>query len=105
MNESNLTTIEQIEVFLEGVQNVEFQVIPLGRRVDQHFAFRDAVEKGRRVLVVDDVLATGGTLAGACRLIEKVGGVVAGCACVVELGFLKGRARLKGRDLYTIVRY
>jgi adenine phosphoribosyltransferase len=66
---------------------------------------RDAVEKGRRVLVVDDVLATGGTLAGACRLVEKVGGVIAGCACLVELSFLKGRARLKGRDLFCIVRY
>lgn len=66
---------------------------------------RDAVEKGRRVLVVDDLLATGGTLAGACKLVEKVGGVVAGCACLVELSFLKGRARLKGRDVFSIVRY
>jgi adenine phosphoribosyltransferase len=66
---------------------------------------RDAVEKGRRVLVVDDLLATGGTLAGACKLVEKVGGVVAGCACLVELSFLKGRARLKGRDFFCIVRY
>jgi adenine phosphoribosyltransferase len=66
---------------------------------------RDAIEKGRRVLVVDDLLATGGTLAGACKLVEKVGGVVAGCACLVELAFLKGRARLKGRDFFCIVRY
>jgi len=66
---------------------------------------RDAVEKGRRVLVVDDVLATGGTLVGACKLVEKLGGVVAGCACLVELSFLKGRARLKGRDLFCLVRY
>ncbi len=66
---------------------------------------RDAVEKGRRVLVVDDVLATGGTLAGACRLVEKLGGVVAGCACLVELTFLKGRARLKGRDVFSLVSY
>ena len=66
---------------------------------------RDAVEKGLRVLVVDDVLATGGTLAGACRLVEKLGGVVAGCACLVELTFLKGRARLKGRDVFSLVSY
>ncbi len=66
---------------------------------------RDAVEKGRRVLVVDDVLATGGTMAGACKLVEKVGGVVAGCACLVELGFLNPRKKLKGRDIFAIVRY
>ena len=65
---------------------------------------RDAVVKGERVLVVDDLLATGGTLAGSCRLIEKVGGVVAGCACVVELSFLNGTRKLKGRDFYAIVR-
>jgi adenine phosphoribosyltransferase len=66
---------------------------------------KDAVDKKQRVLIVDDLLATGGTLQGACRLVEKVGGVVAGCACVLELGFLNGRKRLKGRDVFAIVRY
>ncbi len=66
---------------------------------------KDAVEKGQRVLVVDDLLATGGTLTGACRLVEKVGGIVAGCGVVVELAFLKGRKKLKGRDLFSLVTY
>lgn len=66
---------------------------------------RDAVDKGQRILVVDDLLATGGTLVGTCKLIEKMGGKVAGCACVVELGFLKGRKRLGDRDVFSIVNY
>lgn len=66
---------------------------------------KDAVKKGQRVLIVDDVLATGGTLVGACKLVEKVGGVVAGNACLIELTFLKGLPKLKGRDFYSIVQY
>jgi len=66
---------------------------------------RDAVKKGQRVLVVDDVLATGGTLIGACKLVEKVGGVVAGSTCLLELSFLNGLKKLKGRDFYSIVQY
>jgi len=66
---------------------------------------KDAVDKGQRVLVVDDLLATGGTLVGTCKLIEKMGGKVAGCACVVELGFLRGRKRLGDRDIFSIVNY
>ena len=66
---------------------------------------KDAVKKGQRVLVVDDVLATGGTLVGACKLVEKVGGVVAGSACLIELAFLNGLKKLKGRDFYSIVQY
>src|SRR2546421_286041 len=66
---------------------------------------KDAVKKGQRVLVVDDVLATGGTLVGACKLVEKVGGVVAGAACLIELTFLKGLPKLKGRDFYSVVQY
>jgi len=66
---------------------------------------RDAVKKGQRVLVVDDVLATGGTLVGACKLVEKVGGVVAGSTCLLELTFLNGQKKLQGRDFYSIVQY
>ena len=66
---------------------------------------RDAVGRGDRVLLVDDVLATGGTMAAACKLVEKGGGRVAGAACVVELTFLEGRKKLKGRDVFSIVGY
>ena len=65
----------------------------------------DAIQKGQRVVVVDDLLATGGTLAGTCALIEKVGGIVAGCACLIELDFLKGRDKVKGKDVFSIVHY
>jgi adenine phosphoribosyltransferase len=66
---------------------------------------KDAVKKGQRVLVVDDVLATGGTMVGACKLVEKVGGVVAGAACLIELSFLNGVQKLKGRDFFSIIKY
>ena len=66
---------------------------------------KDAVKKGQRVLVVDDVLATGGTMVGACKLVEKVGGVVAGATCLIELTFLNGLKKLKERDFYSIVQY
>jgi adenine phosphoribosyltransferase len=66
---------------------------------------KDAVGKGQRVLIVDDLLATGGTMIGAAKLIEKMDGVVAGCAVVVELSFLDGRKKLGKRDYFTIVKY
>jgi adenine phosphoribosyltransferase len=54
----------------------------------------DAIEKGRRVVLVDDLLATGGTMAAAVTLLEQVGAIVPAAACIVELTFLKGRKRL-----------
>ncbi len=54
----------------------------------------DAVEKGQRVVVLDDLLATGGTMAAAIQLFRNVGATVAGAACIIELTFLKGRAKL-----------
>lgn len=73
--------------------------------VDHLEIHKDAIPKGRRVLVVDDVLATGGTMAGTCKLVRKVGGVVAGCAVLVELDFLRGRKKLKGHDVFALVNY
>ena len=66
---------------------------------------RDAIAPGDRVLIVDDVLATGGTAAATIRLVEKLGGEVCGLAFVIELGFLGGRARLEGRDALSLVFY
>jgi adenine phosphoribosyltransferase len=66
---------------------------------------RDAIRPGQRVLVHDDLLATGGTAAAKCQLVEELGGVVAGIAFVVELTFLPGRARLDGRDVLALVSY
>ena len=63
----------------------------------------DAVGKGERVLVVDDLLATGGTMAASCDLVEAIGGEVAGCAFVVELGFLPGREKLGNRRIEALI--
>ena len=65
---------------------------------------KDAIEKGEKVLLFDDLLATGGTAKAACNLIEKAGGVVAGIAFVIELtGSLHGRDKLVGYDTYSLV--
>jgi len=66
---------------------------------------KDAVKKGQRVLIVDDLLATGGTLQATCKLVEKLGGKVAGILVLIELSFLKGREKLRGYDLYSLVKY
>jgi adenine phosphoribosyltransferase len=66
---------------------------------------RDAVDPGDRVLIVDDVIATGGTALAAARLVERLGGTVAGIACLIELEFLGGRKRVDGYDLFSLVRY
>jgi adenine phosphoribosyltransferase len=66
---------------------------------------RDAIHPGERVLVVDDVLATGGTASAAVKLVEGLGGVVAGLGFLIELEFLRGRQRLGERDLVSLVTY
>jgi adenine phosphoribosyltransferase len=64
----------------------------------------DAITPGEAVYVVDDVLATGGTAAAACRLVDRLGGAIAGLAFVVELGFLEGRAKLpKEHDVLALI--
>jgi adenine phosphoribosyltransferase len=66
---------------------------------------KDAVTPGQKVLIVDDLLATGGTIKAACKLVEKLGGKVAGILIMIELGFLNGRDKLKDYDLFTLIRY
>jgi adenine phosphoribosyltransferase len=65
----------------------------------------DGLFPGARVLVIDDLLATGGTFAAACQLIEKAGGKVACCAVLLELLFLKGRDKLQPHEVYSILQY
>jgi adenine phosphoribosyltransferase len=64
---------------------------------------RDAIHPGERILVVDDVLATGGTASAACRLVEALGGVVVGLGFILELAALGGRDQLEGRDVVSLV--
>ena len=66
---------------------------------------KDAVKPGERVLIVDDLLATGGTVSAAMELVEKLGGHIAGIAFLVELTFLKGREHLKGHDVFALIKY
>jgi adenine phosphoribosyltransferase len=65
----------------------------------------DAIDSGSRVLVHDDLLATGGTASALCELVEQLGGVVVGCAFLIELAFLEGRATLAGRDVRSLLSY
>jgi adenine phosphoribosyltransferase len=65
----------------------------------------DAVASGRRVLVHDDLLATGGTAAALCDLVEQLGGEVAGCGFLIELAYLNGRERLAPREVHALITY
>ncbi len=66
---------------------------------------KDAIKPGERVLIVDDLLATGGTVSAAIELVETLGGHIAGIAFLVELTFLKGRDHLKGHDVFALIKY
>ena len=65
----------------------------------------DGIAPGSAVLMVDDLLATGGTMAAGCQLVEQAGGRVTGCAFLVELAFLSGRDKLAGHDVYSLMAY
>jgi adenine phosphoribosyltransferase len=73
--------------------------------VDALEVHADAIPEGSRVLVHDDLLATGGTASALCGLVERAGGVVAGCAFVIELAFLGGRRQLEGYDVHSLISY
>ena len=84
------------------VSSVEYE---LEYGVDTLEMHADAVRGGARVLVHDDLLATGGTARAVCGLVEQAGGVVAGCAFVIELAFLGGRERLAEYDVHSLLSY
>jgi adenine phosphoribosyltransferase len=84
------------------VNSVEY-VLEYG--VDALEVHRDALAGGARVLVHDDLLATGGTARALCELVEQAGAVVAGCCFVLELAFLGGRERLAPHDVHSLVVY
>ena len=71
-------------------------------RVEIH---KDAIEPGDRVLLVDDLLATGGTMAACCRLVRALGGEIVGVAVLIELAFLNGRSLLSDYPFHSILRY
>src|SRR5947208_3241622 len=86
------SAVERIEYALEyGMDAVEVH--------------RDAIEPGHIVLIIDDVLATGGTAAAAAKLVEKLGGKVAALSFVIELDFLKGREKLGGHRIESLLHY
>lgn len=66
---------------------------------------KDAIKPGQKVLIVDDLLATGGTVEAAIKLVENLGGIVSGLAFLIELDDLKGREKLKGYDILTLMKY
>ena len=66
---------------------------------------KDAVKPGQRVLIVDDLLATGGTIEATIKLVEELGGVVVGCAFLIELSYLDGRDKLKDYNIRTLMQY
>jgi adenine phosphoribosyltransferase len=84
---------------------VEFWEYELEYGSDRLEIHRDAIEPRQRVLIVDDVLATGGTAAGAARLVEKLGGHIAGFGFVIELDFLDGIKKLSHYDVHSLIHY
>ena len=66
---------------------------------------KDAIKKGQKVLIIDDLLATGGTVDATIKMIEQLGGEVVGCAFLIELEDLKGREKLKGYDVFAALKY
>jgi adenine phosphoribosyltransferase len=66
---------------------------------------KDSILEGQKVMIIDDLLATGGTAAAAVRLVESLGGKVVGLVVLIELSFLKGRKKLEGYDVFSLIKY
>ena len=73
--------------------------------VNELHIHEDAIKPGQKVLIVDDLLATGGTSDASIKLVEQLGGIVVGCAFVIELEDLKGREKLGSYDVFTLIKY
>ena len=84
------------------VVSVEYDLEYGSATLEMH---KDAIAPGARVLVVDDLLATGGTVAGTIQLVKQLQGEIVALAFLIELTFLKGRERLAGHDIVTLIRY
>ena len=82
--------------------NVEYALEYGTDKLEMH---ADAVEAGQRILIIDDVLATGGTATAGAQLVERQGGIVAGLGFVIELDFLAGRQKLGGYDIFSLLHY
>ena len=84
------------------VQSVSYELEYGTASLEAHI---DAVNPGDRILLVDDLIATGGTASASCELVERLGGEIAACAFLIELDGLGGRARLPGRRVHTLLHY
>jgi adenine phosphoribosyltransferase len=84
------------------VRSVEYD---LEYGTDQLEIHSDAIERGQKVLIIDDVLATGGTASAVARLVELLGGKVVGLGFVIELTFLRGRDKLGNHDVFSLLQY
>lgn len=84
------------------IQRVDYKLEYGTASLEAHI---DAVESGDRILVIDDVLATGGTAKASCELIEKLGGEIVACAFVIELDQLKGREQIKNYPIHSLLHY
>lgn len=84
------------------VQSVDYKLEYGDARLEVHI---DAVNPGDRILVIDDLLATGGTAKASCQLIEKLGGHVIACAFIVELTMLQGREQLANYPIHSLIEY
>ncbi|MCS7025019.1 MAG: adenine phosphoribosyltransferase [Bryobacteraceae bacterium] len=84
------------------VVSVEYELEYGTDRLEIH---KDAIKPGQHVLIIDDVLATGGTAQAVAKLVERLGGTVSGFGFVIELDFLKGREKLQGYSVYSLLHY
>ena len=85
-----------------ATESVEYALEYGTDRLEMH---RDAIAPGAMVLILDDVLATGGTAAAVAKLVDRLGGVVVGLGFVIELDFLHGRDKLAGREVFSLLHY